>query len=249
MQTDFRLFGPLHIAILAATPALAALLSWATMRRPGLARPTRIALAIFLTLVGLSWYAYRFTVQHVRFPQGLPFELCDVSFWIAVAALVRLRQRTFELAYYWGVGGGIMALLTPAIVAPVRSFQTIEFFVGHASLVIAVLYLLWSGQARPRPRSWWFAFWAVNVYGAAIAAFNWAFQTNYLYLCYKPPTASLFDVMGPWPWYVVWAEPAALLVFLIMSAPFGIVGARSPALAAAQRGLNPPGGTPAPGPF
>lgn len=236
MQTDFRLFGPLHIAILAATPAIAALLAWLTIRWPALARPTRIALASFLALVGVSWYVYRFTVQHVRFPQGMPFELCDVSFWITVATLLWLRQGIFELSYYWGVGGGVMALLTPAIVAPIRSFQTIEFFVGHASLVIAVLYLLWSGQARPRQRSWWFALWALNLYAAAVAVFNWVFQTNYLYLCYKPPTASLFDIMGDWPWYVAWSEIAALLVFVMMALPFGVVGARSRAVTAPQPG-------------
>ena len=49
--------------------------------------------------------------------------------------------------------------------------------------------------------------WAVTAY-----AFNVVAETNYGYLNEKPSSASLLDLLGPWPWYVL-AEIGIILVF------------------------------------
>ncbi|WP_235626610.1 YwaF family protein, partial [Mycobacteroides abscessus] len=41
--------------------------------------------------------------------------------------------------------------------------------------------------------------------------------SNYGFLNRKPSTASLFDLMGPWPWYVVVATVLVLAVWALMS--------------------------------
>ena len=224
VSADFHLFSSLHLAILAAIPIAAAVLAAVTRRYPSSALATRIALAALLAADGLIWYAYRYYVQAVRFPDLLPLELCDASFWLTVVALLTLEEHTFDLAYYWGIAGSGMALLTPYLRTPLHTFQSFQYFTGHALLIIGVLYLIWSRQARPRPRSWWFAWWTLNVFGVVVALVDFLGGTNFMYLRQKPMSSSLFDILGPWPWYIVGADLVALVLFRLMQLPFSSRG-------------------------
>lgn len=219
-QSHLHLFGPAHLSILVSVPVLAGGLVWISHRRSTAASWIRLALALLLTVNGLWWCWYRFSALHQHPPQGLPFELCDISLWLTVYVLLQRSQRTYELAYYWGVAGAGMAMLTPDLLAPLLSVSSINFFVRHGGTVLGILYLLWSSQSRPRAHSWRFAFLALNLYAAAIGLFDFAFGTNYLYLRNKPASQSLLDAMGSWPLYILAADLLALVMFMLMSVPF-----------------------------
>jgi len=113
-----------------------------------------------------------------------------------------------------------MAVLTPDLLAPLPSLSSINFFARHGGLIVAILYLLWSGHLRPRPLSWRFAFFTLNLYAILVALFDLLFGTNYLYLRNKPASASLLDAMGAWPLYIFSADVLALVLFLLMAVPF-----------------------------
>ena len=72
------------------------------------------------------------------------------SLFLAILSLFTLKPEFFDLAYFWALAGASMALLTPNLTEPFPSFDSVEFFVTHGLTVMAVLYLVWSGQARPR---------------------------------------------------------------------------------------------------
>lgn len=220
MPSDFHLFGPLHLAIITATLLIAGALAFATRRHPQSALATRIALAAILAADGFVWHLYRHFAQGVHFPDILPLEMCDISFWFTVVALVTLQAHLFELAYYWGIAGSGMAVLTPYLRAPLHTYQSWQYFTGHCLLLAGVLYLLWSRQARPRQCSWWFALWSLNVYAAFIALVDWLGRTNFMYLREKPAALSLMDIMGRWPWYIVASELVAAAMFLLLQLPF-----------------------------
>jgi hypothetical integral membrane protein (TIGR02206 family) len=101
------------------------------------------------------------------------------------------------------------------------SYVATKFFVAHGGVVAAILYLVLTGALRPRPGAWWRVFLYVNVYAAVIALFNARYGTNYMYLREKPQAGSLLDLLGPWPWYVLAAEPVALLLMWLLHLPFG----------------------------
>jgi len=214
-------FGPAHLAILAAVPAGARVLASAARRRPGLLRPIRLVLAATIALDAAAWFGFTVSRGELRFPHGLPLDLCDVVLWIAVVALASPRGWALDAVYYLGLAGSGMALLTPDVGGDVPWYEAVQFFVAHGTLVGSVLLLVWAGALRPRPGSWWRVFVALLAYAAAVALFDLRFGTNYMYLREKPASGSLLDLLGPWPWYVLAGAGVALLLLWLLYLPFG----------------------------
>ena len=73
---------------------------------------------------------------------------------------------------------------------------------------------------RPRWRSYRFAVIATLAWGAFTFTFNAIAGTNYGYLNRKPPTASLLDVLGPWPVYLLTEVAVVLVVWALMTWPW-----------------------------
>ena len=220
MSANLRLFGPAHLAILAAVPTTAGALTAFARRQPDRARRIAASLGSFLAANELIWYGYRLRQEGIRFPEGLPLELCDLTLWLTVASMFTRRRTIFEFAYLVGVAGSAMALFTPDLWAPLRSYPSTYFFLEHGGGVASLLFLIWIGLARPRPGCVWRAFGLVNGYAVAIGIFNAAFHTNYMYLCRKPESASLLDLFGPWPAYLLGGEAAAIAFFWLLWLPF-----------------------------
>lgn len=220
MIASFQLFGVVHLLILAAIPLIAGALVWLARHNEKAARQIRLSLGILIALNELIWYSYVLRQGWVSLPYGLPLNLCDVALWLTVVAVLTLKPVVFELAYFWGLAGSGMAILTPDLGASLPSYPAIQFFTAHGGVVIAVLYITWGKLARPGAGSWLRAFAFLNFYAVAIAVFNVVFKTNYFYLCEKPASASLLDHMGPWPVYIITGEVLALGIFVLLYLPF-----------------------------
>ena len=220
LSTNFRLLGPTHFAILGAVLGFAAVFAIVQRRLgPGF-RWLRIGLGSVLLLETALWYGYLARIGQATFPDRLPLELCDVTLFLTIAALLTLSPAVFDLAYYWALAGTSMALLTPDLWEHFPSLSTVQFFFAHGLVVAGVLYLAWSGLARPRPGSVVRALLALNILAAFDALFDWLFKTNYMYLAAKPQNASLLNFLGPWPVYVLSSEGVALVLFLLLYLPF-----------------------------
>ncbi len=235
---NFNLLGPAHLLILAAIPLLAAVLA-AIQRRlsPG-SSGLRIGLGAVFLVGLLLWYGYLAVIGQLSFPGTLPLDLCDVTLFLVTIVLFSRNAAIFDLAYYWALAGSSMALLTPDLREAFPSLSTVQFFVAHGLAVTAVLYLVWSKQARPRPGSVARAMLALNLFAAFDFTFDSIFKTNYMYLRAKPVRLSLLNVLGPWPWYILTSEGVALALFLLLYLPFR-AASRNRAPRRSKRGKNP----------
>ena len=217
------MLGPAHLAILGTVPILAAVLTALQRRFPRADKGIRYGLVFLLVACTVTYYG-SFAAHGVRmFPDHLPLELCDASLWLVIVVLLTLRPAAFDVEYYWALVGASASLLTPSMAGP-SAFLATQFFADHGLIVVAALYLVWSGKARPRPGSVGRSMLTLNLYAAAVGLFDFVFKTNYMYLRVKPAAQTLLDILGPWPWYLASCEVLALILFLLLYLPFRRAG-------------------------
>jgi hypothetical integral membrane protein (TIGR02206 family) len=210
------LFGPVHLALIAAIAALSAVSAWLCRSQRWRLRGIRSVLGLSLAFNEIVWYGFRYSQEGFRFPDNLPLQLCDFALWMVVIACLTASERAVEFAYFAGLGGAAMAILTPDLWAPWPSYPAIYFFLVHGGIVIAVSVLVWGRPEPLRAGAVNRAFAMVVGYAGIAGLFNAVFGTNYMYLCRKPASASLLDALGPWPLYLFAGGVVAYGVFWLL---------------------------------
>lgn len=169
---------------------------------------------------------------------SLPLHLCDMAAIVAAIALLRAaatrqpdrgtatRQTLAELTYYWGLGGGTQALLTPELDAPVGSPRFLVFFISHGLTVTAALLLTIGSHRTPRPGSALRVWLLTSCLVPPMLLVNTLTGGNYMYVSGKPTKPSLYDYLGPWPWSLISLEAVALLIMHLCYLPFALARRR-----------------------
>jgi hypothetical integral membrane protein (TIGR02206 family) len=214
-----RLFGPLHLTILGVITAIAVALCVLLRRRRLSPTVVRLTLGYTLAINELIWLVFRYSHEGFRFPLNLPLQLCDASLWATVLACVTLIPWIVEFAYFAGLAGAGMALLTPDLWSPWPTYPAVYFFMAHGGIVIGVAVLVFGKIASLRPGAVWRAFGILLGYAAVVGTFNAIFKSNYMYLCQKPGNASLLDALGPWPMYLIAGAVVGLALFWLLWIP------------------------------
>lgn len=219
MQTDFHLFGPVHLAVIGLVPIAAAVLAAVQSRIPRAGKPIRYSLVLLLLACTIAYYGSFVIAGERMFPNHVPLELCDAALWLVIVALITLKPAIFDVAYYWALVGTALAVVTPNLTQP-SLFLQVQFFADHGLIVVAVLYLLWTRQLRPRPGSVARSLLALNILAVFVGTFDSLFKTNYMFLRDKPQGKTLMNAFGPWPWYIAVCEGAGLVLFPLLYLPF-----------------------------
>jgi hypothetical integral membrane protein (TIGR02206 family) len=188
----------------------------------------------FAVLIGTTYL-----VEHARFVArgtwsldfNLPLHLSDVVTVLSVLALWTARPALVELTWFWALTASLQAVLTPDLGADFPELIYWTYFLTHSGAVVAALLLVIGRRIVPRPGAVARAFAATLAVAAAAATANLITGGNYMWLREKPGTASLLDVMGPWPWYVAAGAVLALALFVLLDLPFRRGRARAAARA------------------
>jgi hypothetical integral membrane protein (TIGR02206 family) len=225
-----RLFGPLHLVLLAAIALCAMLLVWWCRKTPSSRHAVRLILGWGLVINELIWWCFRYSHEGIHL-WNLPLQLCDVTLWASALACLTTIPAIVELAYFAGLAGAGMALLTPDLWSPWPTYPAVYFFIAHGAIVVAVAVLVFGGISPLRRGAMWRAYGLLLGYAALLGILNEICGTNFMYLCRKPKNASLLDALGPWPWYLIPAAVTALALFWLLWLPArpGSRPARSPA--------------------
>lgn len=200
-----------HVAAVGVT-AVAAV---AAARAPA---PRALAVAVGAAyLVEHAWFVARGTWS---LDFNLPLHLTDVVTIVSVLALWTGRPLLVELTWFWALTASLQAVLTPDLGADFPELIYWTFFITHGGAVVAAVLLVVGRGIVPRPGAARRAFAATVVVAAAAGTANLVTGGNYMWLREKPDTASLLDVMGPWPWYILSAAGLAVVLFALLAAPF-----------------------------
>lgn len=224
-QREFSAYGPSHLVVLAVFVAGAVLLVMLGRRQTEVqARLVSRVLAAALIAAFVAALAYKLVAPTID--TSVPLQLCDVAELVAAYALWSAQHWAFVLTYYWGLVLSSQALITPDIGTPAEGAPDfphhlfVTFFTLHVLVVWAAIYLTWGRGMRLRWRDYRLAVIATLGWAIVTLAFNAVAGTNYGYLNRKPPTASLLDLLGPWPVYLLTEIAIVLIVWALMTWPW-----------------------------
>ena len=117
----------------------------------------------------------------------------------------------------------MQALLTPdAGIYGFPHFRFFQTFISHGLIITSAIYMTVVFGFRPTWKSFFRVLGWMNLYLVVVFAVNKLIGSNYLFIAHKPPTASLLDILPPWPWYIAWMEIIGILVCLILYLPFAV---------------------------
>ncbi len=220
---------------LAANLLVSAALSWLLRRFRGRPSELRLRRIVCWGLGGLllagaaagEWHRVvtgTWTVQ-----ESLPLHLCDIGLLVVAATLLALGrritvprhwQRLYEVAFVWGLGGTLQALLTPDVDDHLLSVNCARYFVLHGGIIVGVLVMTFGLGLRlapGTPRRVWLITLALAV---VMFPVNWLLGANYMYLLGPPAHPSIIDLLGPWPWYLLPLAALATVLILLCYFPF-----------------------------
>jgi hypothetical integral membrane protein (TIGR02206 family) len=218
----FDLFGPGHLLTMAVLVLVGFVIVYGSRRWAGQGRVRAIgtAIGVYMIVQECVDRACHHFLNHEPITQVLPLHLCGASVVLTAVMLINHSRFLYEIMYFWGLAGASASILTPDIKFAFPHILYITYFFSHALIIIGVLFMTVNYGYRPTWRSCYTTFIFTNVYGVFIIPVNLLLNTNYLFICHKPDAATPLDYMGPWPWYIVGAEPLAFLVFLLLYSPY-----------------------------
>ncbi len=217
----FQLFGLAHIAALCALVALNLLL----LRFKGTPESTRTrvrwTLAIVIWFAEASWHAWNYFTGQWSAQYLLPLNVCSLLIWLTGFMLIFKNQTIYEFAYFLGIGGAIQYLATPDLgIYGFPHFRFFQTFTSHGLLVTCAIYMTVVEGFRPTWKSMLRVIVIANIYMVAIFFLNRAIGSDYLFVNGKPATASILDLLPPWPIYILYMELLGVVTFLLLYLPF-----------------------------
>jgi len=225
MEPEFQPYGLPHLTVIFLTivlPFALATILWRT-KSP---RAEKLIVGVLSAVLVLNYVVYLIFIRSrgtTTWQQMLPMQLCDWGMVVVIVAMWTGNQRWFEVAYFWGIGGTLQAVLTPNLPFGFPDWRFISFFTSHCGIIISVVFLMLTRRYRPYPMSivrvflWSEFYFVVTFITDKLTGFNYGF------LVHKPEAFSILSVLSDsQPLYLVQMHGLALSFFLALYVPFAI---------------------------
>jgi hypothetical integral membrane protein (TIGR02206 family) len=225
MEPEFQPYGLPHLTVIFLTivlPFALAAIVWRTKS----SRAEKAIVGILSAILVLNYVVYLIFIRSrgtASWQQMLPMQLCDWGIVVVIVAMCTGNQRWFEVAYFWGIGGTLQAVLTPNLRFGFPDWRFISFFTSHCGIIVGVVFLMLTRRYRPYPMSivrvflWSEFYFVVTFITDKLTGFNYGF------LLHKPEAFSILSFLSDsQPLYLLQMHGLALSFFLALYVPFAI---------------------------
>src|SRR5260370_12832738 len=219
-------YGWPHLTVIFLTLTLPFVLA-AVVHRTKSTRLERAIVVLLSAVLVANYIAYLIFVRShgvVTWRQMLPLQLCDWGMVVVIVAMWTGSQRWFEVAYFWGIGGTLQAVLTPNLRFGFPDLRFISFFTSHSGIIIGVVFLMLIHRYRPYPMSIVRVFLCADFYFLVTLVADELTGFNYGFLLHKPEAFSILRFLSDsHPLYLLELHGVALLFFVGLYVPFAVV--------------------------
>ncbi len=176
----------------------------------------------FVSFTIIAFHAYRMCFDTYNFKTDLPLYLCSLMALLIPIFTYYRKYWMFEILVFWIIGGTLQGVITPDITDSFGSFDYFRYWIVHLGLLVIIFYFIFVFKMKPKLKSVFKAFLALQVYVVLMIVLNYLLDANYFYLNEKPTSASLLDYFGEWPYYIFVGQLIIIPLFLVIYLPFYI---------------------------
>ena len=173
-------------------------------------------LAVFVSVSVLSFHLYHICFGSYDVKTDLPLYLCSLIALIIPIFTYYRKYWMFEVLVFWIIAGTLQGVMTPDIAIGFPNFDYFRYWIVHLGLLSIIFYAIFVLEMRPRFKSIFISFFALQFYVICIVTINFLLNANYFYLNEKPKSASLLDYFGEWPYYIIITQLIIIPLFLII---------------------------------
>jgi hypothetical integral membrane protein (TIGR02206 family) len=222
---EFHPYGLPHLTVIFLTIVLPFVLA-ALVRRTKSRRIEKMIIAALSAMLILNYLTYLVFIRSRSvgdWQQLLPMQMCDWGMVVVIVAMWTGSQRWFEVAYFWGIGGTLQAVLTPNLRYGFPDWRFISFFASHSGIIVGVVFLMLTQRYRPYPMSIVRVWLWSEFYFVITLVVDELTGVNYGFLLHKPEAFSILNFLSDSrQLYLLQMHGVALLFFLVLYAPFAV---------------------------
>lgn len=182
--------------------------------------------AIFLAsiLYGIQLFKtfIRIYLGNFDITEDLPLQLCNILPLLVIIGLHYKSRVILSVTFFWILAGTAQANITPTLLNTFPHYEAIRYWTIHMGLPVLAIYIYYALGYRFKLKDAVRSALSLNILAAIIYPINYLLGSNYLYLNAKPPGTTIYNLLGPWPWYIMNIEFLMLVLFSAVLIPFAI---------------------------
>ena len=224
--TPFEIFGTVHVLTILSIVLVSIFLPkfYKNKSDEQISLMRKIVAGIIAAHVVISPYKDLYLLaEPYDWRETIPLHMCDLSEIFLVWFLLGGPRLLYTCAFFWGLVGATMAILTPDISH--HDLDYIFFMIGHGMIVVGIMYATVTLGNRPYAKD----IVQVSLITALVLlpivyVINLILgePANFWYLIAKPEGASLMDVFPDPPYHLIVTTPLAIAVFYLIYLPYFI---------------------------
>lgn len=181
-STPMQVFGPLHIALIAAVIAGIILIYRfrAPLRKFGHEKTLRYLFAGILFANMTIYYVGMMFAGCYDVKKHLPLEFCFITGYLFMYILISENKKLFRIVYFFTLMGPLPAILWPNLTGTFDRYVFYQFIISHHIMLLMSIYTLVVFRYRVSFRDMIPAFFtAMGIFGV-VFCINLLFGTNYI---------------------------------------------------------------------
>lgn len=224
--TPFELFGTVHLITIAVVIITSIFLPkfYKNKSDHQISMMKKIIAGVIAAHVIISPYKDLYLLANpYDWRETIPLHMCDLSEIFLIWFLLGGPRILYICAFFWGLGGATMAILTPDISH--HDLEYIFFMVGHGMIIVGIMYATVTLGNRPYAKDIaTVALITALVLLPIVYVINLLLgePANFWYLMSKPAGASLMDMFPEPPYHLLVTTPIAIALFYLIYLPYFI---------------------------
>jgi len=154
--------------------------------------------------------------------EDLPLNPCNWLAFVALAYVYSKREWLWHLLYFFVWVFTFNAVITPSLYENFPHFTFCKFWIAHTGLVMFVVHLNRLKAPTIEFKHLVKAYLYLQIFTLISLGINSLIgpEANYFFLSHKPFSASVLDILGEWPYYIIQGDIIAFGLFVLAWLPY-----------------------------